>query len=70
MVAGAIVPGSEVTLTDVGMNPLRTGIIDSLIDLGASIAVTNERVMAGEKIADLVVRWAPLTGCLIPAERA
>ena len=66
MVAGAIVPGSEVTLTDVGMNPLRTGIIDSLIDLGASIAVTNERVMAGEKIADLVVRWAPLTGCLIP----
>ena len=70
MVAGAIVPGSEVTLTDVGMNPLRTGIIDSLTDLGASIAVTNERVMAGEKIADLVVRWAPLTGCLIPAERA
>lgn len=70
MVAAAIVPGSQITLTDVGMNPLRTGILASLIDLGASIAVQNQREMAGEQIADLQVGWAPLTGCLIPADRA
>ena len=70
LVAAAIVPGSQVTLSDVGMNPLRTGIIDSLRDLGAQIEVANARTVAGEDIADLTVTYAPLAGCKIAGERA
>ena len=66
MVAASIMPGSELTLTHVGINPTRTGIIDILKLMGADISLTNERVVGGEPVADIVVRSAPLKGIRIP----
>ncbi len=63
LVAAAIVPGSEVRLTGVGVNPTRTGLYDLLVMMGAAVHVEDERRMAkitGEPIADLAVRYSPL----------
>jgi len=70
IVAALLVPGSEVTLTGVGVNPSRTGLLDSLAEMGADIARLNERVEGGEPVADLRVRAGPLRGADIPPERA
>jgi 3-phosphoshikimate 1-carboxyvinyltransferase len=70
LVAAAIVPGSTVRCPNVGINPLRSGLLDTLIEMGADIAVENRRVAGGEPVADLVVRHVPLTGVVVPAERA
>jgi 3-phosphoshikimate 1-carboxyvinyltransferase len=67
MVGAAIAPGSDVMLTDVGMNPTRTGAIDILRLMGADIELQNQRVQGGEPVADLRVRYAPLKGIAIPA---
>jgi 3-phosphoshikimate 1-carboxyvinyltransferase len=69
-VAALLVPGSEVTLPAVGLNRLRTGLFDSLLEMGADIAFAGRRIEGGEEVADLVVRHGPLTGCDVPAERA
>jgi len=70
MVAALIVPGSELTLTEVGISPRRIGLIDTLREMGASIEVGNERAVAGEPVADLRVRAGPLTGTVVPPSRA
>jgi 3-phosphoshikimate 1-carboxyvinyltransferase len=70
MVAALIVPGSEVILTDVMTNPLRTGLITTLREMGADIEVLNIRGDAGEEMADFRVRPAALRGVDVPAERA
>jgi 3-phosphoshikimate 1-carboxyvinyltransferase len=70
MVAAAIVPGSDVTITGVMMNPLRTGLFATLVEMGAEIEVLNQRVESGEDIADLRVRGSKLTGVDVPAHRA
>jgi 3-phosphoshikimate 1-carboxyvinyltransferase len=70
LVAAAIVPGSVVRCPNVGINPLRTGLLDTLIDMGADITFENRRVAGGEPVADLVLRHAPLKGVVVPAERA
>jgi 3-phosphoshikimate 1-carboxyvinyltransferase len=70
LVAGLIVPGSEVTVEGVGVNPLRSGLLESLREMGADIALSNERNEGGEPVADLVVRSGALNGADIPAERA
>jgi 3-phosphoshikimate 1-carboxyvinyltransferase len=70
VVAALIVPGSTVTLRNVGMNPLRTGLFDTLMEMGADIAFTNTREEAGEPVADLVVRSSKLKGVNVPAARA
>ncbi|UCH74238.1 MAG: 3-phosphoshikimate 1-carboxyvinyltransferase [Rhodospirillales bacterium] len=70
MVAALIVPGSEVTLTDVGINPLRTGLVHTLREMGADIEMRNERTFAGEPVADLFVRAGRLAGVTVPASRA
>jgi 3-phosphoshikimate 1-carboxyvinyltransferase len=70
MVAALVVPGSEITLTGVGMNPRRTGLVDTLIEMGADIECRNEREIAGEPVADLHVRASVLTGIEVPAARA
>jgi 3-phosphoshikimate 1-carboxyvinyltransferase len=70
LVAAALVPGSDVTITGVMMNPLRIGLITTLREMGADIHALNERVEAGETVADLRVRPAPLTGVDVPASRA
>jgi 3-phosphoshikimate 1-carboxyvinyltransferase len=70
LVAGLIVPGSEVRVDNVGLNPSRTGLIASLNDMGADIAFDNRREAGGEPVADLLVRAGALNGAEIPAERA
>lgn len=62
MVLGSILPDSEITILNTGMNPTRTGIIDVLLAMGANIEIKNERVSAGEKTADIIVRSASLKG--------
>ncbi|MCX8001246.1 MAG: 3-phosphoshikimate 1-carboxyvinyltransferase [Anoxybacillus mongoliensis] len=60
LVAGAIVPNSEITLKHVGMNPTRTGIIDVLKDMGANISIENVRNEESEPVADITVRTSTL----------
>ena len=60
MVAALLLPGSQVVIEGVGVNPLRTGLFDTLREMGADIAFTNERVEGGEPVADLAVRAARL----------
>ncbi|MBX9814471.1 MAG: 3-phosphoshikimate 1-carboxyvinyltransferase [Proteobacteria bacterium SG_bin5] len=70
LVAATIVPGSDVTITGVGLNPTRAGLIAVLRLMGADIAEENPREMGGEPVADLRVRHAPLTGIEVPPELA
>jgi 3-phosphoshikimate 1-carboxyvinyltransferase len=69
LVAALIVPGSEVILADVMTNPLRTGLLATLREMGAVIETLAERG-DGEAMADLRVRASPLRGVEVPAERA
>jgi 3-phosphoshikimate 1-carboxyvinyltransferase len=62
LVAGSIVPDSELFLPAVGMNPSRTGLIDVLRDMGADIQIENKSEEGGEPVADLLVRSATLRG--------
>lgn len=66
MVGASIAPGSDVTLTGVGMNPTRSGAIDILRLMGGDITVMNERMAGGEPVADVRVRHAPLNGIAVP----
>src|SRR5262247_681435 len=70
MVAALIVRGSEVVLTDVMTNPLRTGLITTLREMGADIEAVNVRSDVGEELADFRVRASALKGVDVPAERA
>ena len=62
IVAALIVPGSAVTITNVGINPTRAGLIGVLQAMGGDIMLTNEREVGGEPVADLLVRHSPLRG--------
>jgi 3-phosphoshikimate 1-carboxyvinyltransferase len=66
MVAASIVPGSELRLPAVGLNPRRTGLLQALRLMGADIAVEHERSAGGEPVGDLVVHYAPLHGVELP----
>jgi 3-phosphoshikimate 1-carboxyvinyltransferase len=68
IVAACIVPGSELRLKAVGLNPRRTGLLAALELMGADIRVENERNSGGEDIGDLIVRHAPLHGVALPLE--
>ena len=68
MVGACMSPGSEITLSGVGVNPTRTGIIRILRAMGADISLTNERTVSGEPVADIHVRAAQLHGIQIPEE--
>lgn len=70
IVAALIVPGSDIVIEGVMMNPLRTGLITTLLEMGASIERLNEREEGGETVADLRVRHSPLSGVDVPAHRA
>jgi 3-phosphoshikimate 1-carboxyvinyltransferase len=65
LVAGAIVPGSELVIENVGVNPTRTGILEALEQMGADIQQEQERIVAGEPVADLRVRHSRLTACTL-----
>ena len=73
LVAGAIVPGSDLLIENVGVNPTRTGILEVLAEMGADITLEQERTVAGEPVADVRVRCAageslPLKACTISGE--
>jgi 3-phosphoshikimate 1-carboxyvinyltransferase len=68
LVAGAIVPGSELIVENVGVNPTRTGILDALAMMGADIQLENQREVAGEPVADLRVRSSGLKSCTIAGD--
>lgn len=70
LVAALIVPGSDIVLEGVMMNPLRTGLITTLMEMGADITVLDRREEGGEEVADLRVRASALRGIEVPAERA
>jgi 3-phosphoshikimate 1-carboxyvinyltransferase len=70
LVAALIVPGSDVTVEGVGINPLRAGLLECLTEMGADIALVNRREEGGEPVADIRVRAGTLTGAEIPADRA
>ncbi len=70
LVAAALLPGSDVTLAGVGINPHRTGLIETLREMGADIALLDRREAAGEPVADLRVRGGRLAGVEVPAARA
>jgi len=70
LVAALIVPGSDLVLEAVMTNPLRTGLIATLREMGANIEVADKRDDGGEEVADLRVRAGALKGVEVPAERA
>ncbi len=70
VVAGLIVPGSDVTIENVLLNPLRTGLFQTLIEMGGDLAIENERLSGGERIGDVHVRASRLEGVVVPPERA
>ncbi|MGB3405266.1 MAG: 3-phosphoshikimate 1-carboxyvinyltransferase [Microcoleaceae cyanobacterium] len=68
LVAALIVPGSELVIENVGVNPTRTGILEALELMGADIQLQQQRTVAGEPVADLKVRYSTLTACEIKGE--
>jgi 3-phosphoshikimate 1-carboxyvinyltransferase len=69
-VAALLIPGSEVRLPAVGMNPLRAGLYETLIEMGADLVARPAGEAGGEPVADLLVRAGRLAGVTVPAERA
>nr|WP_295371347.1 3-phosphoshikimate 1-carboxyvinyltransferase [uncultured Sphingosinicella sp.] len=70
IVAAVITPGSDITTAGVLINPLRIGFLTTLIDMGASITVSDRRTVGGEEVADIRARYSHLHGVEVPAERA
>lgn len=70
LVAALIVPGSDLILTDMLINPLRTGLLTTLAEMGASVDILERRIESGEELADLRVRASALHGVEVPAARA
>lgn len=68
MVAAAIVPGSDVILKNVGLNPTRTGIVDILLKMGADIEILNQRLECNEEIGDIHIRYSSLKSVTIEGE--
>ncbi len=68
LVAGAIVPNSELLIENVGVNPTRTGVLEALAMMGADIQLENQRVVTGEPVADLRVRSSSLKGCTLAGD--
>ena len=65
LVLGAIMPNSQITVTNVGINPTRTGIINVLKEMGADITLENVHTSAGETVADITVRSSSLKGTTV-----
>jgi len=70
MVAASVVADSRLQLPGVGVNALRGGVLTVLQDMGARVVVSNQRVSAGEPVADFEVETSPLTGCTVEASLA
>ncbi|MBB5746671.1 3-phosphoshikimate 1-carboxyvinyltransferase [Brevundimonas variabilis] len=70
LAAGLIVPGSEVTVEGVMLNPLRTGLFDTWIEMGADLTIANRRQSGGEDVGDITARHSKLRGIVVPETRA
>ncbi len=70
LVAALIVPGSVLELPAILLNPRRAGLIETLLEMGADITITNRRTSGGEEIGDLMARHSALKGVEVPPERA
>jgi 3-phosphoshikimate 1-carboxyvinyltransferase len=68
LVAATIIPGSELKICDIGVNPTRTGIIEALQQMGANIKLENQRTIGGEIMADIIVTASQLKGIKIEGE--
>lgn len=68
MVAASIIPGAEVLIKNVGLNPTRAGILEVLTSMGANIKIENEKVISGELVADLVIKGSQLNSIEIQGE--
>lgn len=69
VVAALITPNSDITLPNIGMNERRSGLYETLIEMGAQIEISNRRNVGGNEIADLRVRHSQLKGITVPPER-
>lgn len=70
IVAALLVPGSDVTVTNVCLNPARTGLLDTLKEMGADLTILNARDVGGEPVGDIRVRHSALHEVNVPAHRA
>lgn len=70
MVAALLLPRSAIEITGIGINPLRTGLFTTLLEMGADLSFDNRRIAGGEPVADLAIRAGALRGVTVPAERA
>jgi len=70
LIAALLVPGSRITISGVGVNPTRTGLLDSLAEMGAALTFDDRRRVAGEPVADITATAGPLEGIRVPAARA
>lgn len=70
LVAGLIVPGSEVTVEGVMLNDLRTGLFTTLQEMGADLVISNRRMASGEDVGDITARSSKLKGVVVPPGRA
>ncbi|WP_202206763.1 3-phosphoshikimate 1-carboxyvinyltransferase [Gluconobacter sp. Gdi] len=70
LVAALLVPGSDLLIENVGLNPLRTGLFTTLLEMGADLTIENERIEGGEPVGDLRARYSKLKGVDVPPERA
>jgi len=68
IVAGLIVPDSEIILKNVGLNPTRTGILDVVKMMGADVEILDEKTVSNELVGDLRVKYSQLKGCTIEDE--
>jgi 3-phosphoshikimate 1-carboxyvinyltransferase len=66
LVAASITPGAKLTLTHVGVNPTRIGVINLLRLMGAKLSLSNEKIVGGEPVADITVEYSQLHGIEIP----
>lgn len=70
VVAALITPGSDVRVEGVLLNPLRTGLFETLVEMGADLKIENARDEGGEPVGDLVARYSRLKGIVVPSARA
>ncbi|MDP6953766.1 MAG: 3-phosphoshikimate 1-carboxyvinyltransferase, partial [Alphaproteobacteria bacterium] len=70
LVAALLVPGSRVKVSGVCINPLRTGLFESLVEMGAALTIDETGEACGETVADIGASAGPLRGITVPAERA
>ncbi len=70
LAAGLVVPGSEVTVEAVMLNPLRTGLFQTWREMGADLTISNRRTAGGEEVGDVTARHSRLRGVVVPESRA